>query len=131
MTSRLIAPAPAQRRWGAAVLRFVLPVVLLGGCVGGAQPVPPALDPDFAAGRDAGPGAASTDGGAEDAGAPAPLPDLDLEDAVRGARPRLVPPAIGPRDWRSRDFAPPSPPADAGAPAAASTDAGDGASDAR
>lgn len=91
------------------------------GCIGGAQPVPPALDPDLArdasAAVDAGSGLYSDAGPfqASDAGAPMPPPDdsraafdSDTASAAAGEATGI--------DWRWRVFAKPPWLGDAGAP---------------
>jgi hypothetical protein len=101
------------------VVGLVWAVVGATACLGGAQPVPPALDPPPVSDAGFGPfgdaGAAAVDAGA-------PPPDVDLaafEDAVRSGAPPFAPRSTWPSGWRPGDFGPPSPPTDAGTPSPA------------
>jgi hypothetical protein len=124
----------------AARVRVVAPLALLvsavlgvTGCIGGAQPVPPAIDPvpRADAGREP-TGDAGT--AAFDAGSPNPPPEVDLtgfEDSVRGGAPPFAPRPSWPSGWRPGDFGAPSGASDAGtpspAPASEGVDGPDGA----
>ncbi len=114
------AVAPGRRvRVLAYVAGLVGLVVGAMGCFGGAQPVPPALEPPSVAdaGRDVSGDAAPA---AVDAGTPPPEVDLaGFEDDVRSGPPPFAPRREWPVGWRPGDFGPPSTSADAGTPSPA------------
>lgn len=91
----------------------------VAGCLGGAQPVPPAVDPAIRA--DAGSGPIGDAGAtAVDAGVPPPEVDLDdFAEDVRRAPPPFDPRPGWPIGWRPGDFGPPSTSSDAGVPSPA------------
>ena len=95
------------------------------GCLGGAQPVPPAIDPTGTL-PDAGTGMDATAGFGADAGRATPTPDDRLSDFA-GAGAAAETGGLG---WRWPLFAPPPWVLDAGAPSAAdaapAVDSGDG-----
>jgi|GEM_PF-5996711 len=115
--------APRSRALGLSAL-VVVAVAMFGGCIGGAQPVPPALESDPSVVADAGASDASrgsfSDGGpsASDAASPPPEND-DLADFAgeHSATPNVVDRATD-HGWRWYPFAPPAYFRDAGAPVA-------------
>jgi len=134
--SRIVTPrsrAPRSRAlWLGAP---ALALAVLGGCIGGAQPVPPALEPDPAFVSDAGASDASrgffSDAGASarDADSP-PAENDDLADfaGAQSATPNGVDRATD-DDWRWYPF-PPLYFLDAGAPVADDLGPGDESVDA-